>query len=469
MPSNAIDGDTDLAFQARLHDRGAYPIVAIVVVALVAFVGINLLPASDEARERTATVSRSSSSTPAATLAPSLTPSPEVVELARYTIPWRDMDIHLTAPTEWSKSDSETGVCRVDPGEDCIETNGPSLVVHEVTGVVSDACPADVEAESRFEGVGPTADDMSAALSNLAGPTRSGPTDVMLDSYPAKRFVLTFPDDFSAFCGGSEGRWLWENSDGSHFGLLTAGTATIYVIDVDGQRLVVTSHYRGHPRAETAQLDAVIASIDIEPAAEPMPSPRCATRSLPALDGSGPYLPIGTHSLTVACVEVTFDVGTSGWEVFKGSYITKSTEGPQGAEAIIFWTAFPNGGWASPCANLPSPSVGGSAADLATAVAGAPSTELVTKLSDVAIGGNTAAYVVLTVRQDLGCDPGFFYTWDSGFGGAFWMETRPGDTIKVWIVDMDGTLLFIEGVTKPDAGSAVEQEIEQIVESIRFG
>jgi hypothetical protein len=33
---------------------------------------------------------------------------------------------------------------------------------------------------------------------------------------------------------------------------------------------------------------------------------------------------------------------------------------------------------------------------------------------------------------------------------------------------VDGTLLFIAGVTKPDAGLGFEQEIQQIVGSIRF-
>ena len=49
-----------------------------------------------------------------------------------------------------------------------------------------------------------------------------------------------------------------------------------------------------------------------------------------------------------------------------------------------------------------------------------------------------------------------------------WSATEPGDTIRVWIVDLDGTRLFIAGGTKPDAGPELEQEIEQIVRSIWF-
>ena len=64
--------------------------------------------------------------------------------------------------------------------------------------------------------------------------------------------------------------------------------------------------------------------------------------------------------------------------------------------------------------------------------------------------------------------PGFFYNWKAKLGGALWTETKPGDTIRVWIVDVDGTLLFIAGETKPDAGSEVKREMKQIVGSIRF-
>jgi hypothetical protein len=76
--------------------------------------------------------------------------------------------------------------------------------------------------------------------------------------------------------------------------------------------------------------------------------------------------------------------------------------------------------------------------------------------------------VVFTVREDVGCDPGFFYTWRDVKGGAFWTRTHVGDTIRVWLVKLGRTLLFIEGDTHKAAGSDLELEIRQIVRSIRF-
>ena len=145
--------------------------------------------------------------------------------------------------------------------------------------------------------------------------------------------------------------------------------------------------------------------------------------------------------------------------------LNRSVWGPQGAEAIIYWTTFPHGEYADPCARVLSPRVGRSAADLATAVSTAPGTKLVKGPSDVTVGGRPAKHVVLVVRKKVGCDPGFFYTWRTGWGGAFWRTTDMGDTIRIWTVAVDGKRLFIAAATK---GGVLNKEIQQIVESIRF-
>ena len=166
---------------------------------------------------------------------------------------------------------------------------------------------------------------------------------------------------------------------------------------------------------------------------------------------------------------------SAGWERHGGSSagkpggrpmsLNKSAGGPQDAEAIIYWTGYPRGDYADPCARVLSPRVGRSAADLAAAVSRAPGTKLVKGPSDVSLGGHPAKHVVLTVRERVGCDPGFFYTWRTGWGGAFWRTTDVGDKIRVWIVAVGGKRLFIAAATK---AGGLEKEIQRIVESIRF-
>jgi hypothetical protein len=166
----------------------------------------------------------------------------------------------------------------------------------------------------------------------------------------------------------------------------------------------------------------------------------------------------------------------SEWDAYPHpASVNRSVWGAQGAEAIVFFTGFPDGEYADPCANLLTSPPSQSAADLTATVAAAPGTELVTGPSDVTVGGRPAKHVVLTVREDLGCDPGFFYTWKAGQGGALWPTTDEGATIRVWIVDVDGTLLFIEAETvreleewRTPLKDHLEREINQIVDSIRF-
>jgi hypothetical protein len=174
------------------------------------------------------------------------------------------------------------------------------------------------------------------------------------------------------------------------------------------------------------------------------------------------------HSRTVGGVPFSFTVGTAGWEEFGRISINKSIVGPQGAEAIIFWSSFPDGDDADLCTEVLNLPEDRSAGNLATAVANAPGTELVTGPSNVTLGGRAAKHVVLTVRKRVGCEPGFFYRWEDAEVGALWTQTNVGDTIRVWIVDVGGTRLFIEAETSTQADPQLEREVVEIVESIRF-
>ena len=184
---------------------------------------------------------------------------------------------------------------------------------------------------------------------------------------------------------------------------------------------------------------------------------------------------------TVDGVRFTLEVPDTGWEngphekigdTFRDHrlLISKSTVGPQGAEAIVFWAGLRGGGEATPCAKVLASAADRSRSDLAATMASAPGTKLVGGPSSVTVGGRPATRVALRVQKDLGCDPGYFFTWPHGprvLWGAFWPGTDVGDSIRVWIVDVGGKRLFFEAETKP--GHGLEREIGDIIRSIRFG
>ena len=207
------------------------------------------------------------------------------------------------------------------------------------------------------------------------------------------------------------------------------------------------------------------------PSATPIPTPSAPASGVPStspeVDPQSADYTIGTHALTVDGIAVSFSIPDQGWEPYQGFLIAKSIFGPQGAEGIVFWAGFPDGLAADPCGS-PSVLIGTSPGRVTEAVARDPGVDVVTAPVDVTVGGRPAKHVVVQVREDLGCDPGYFYNWKAQTGGALWPETQAGDTIRVWVVDVDGTLLFIGALTNPQANASLEREIEQIVSSIRF-
>jgi hypothetical protein len=194
-----------------------------------------------------------------------------------------------------------------------------------------------------------------------------------------------------------------------------------------------------------------------------------AGATLPAIAPPEPAVPF--PEAIVGDVQFRFGVvPATGWERPTLAFsLNKSVMGPQDAEAIIFWTSFPDGGYVSPCANVLGPEAGGSAADLAAAVATARGTALVKGPSDVIVGGLPAQQVAIVVRRDGGCDPGFFFTWPHDeCQGACWLETRVGYRISVWIFEVAHTLVVIEAATSKQAESELKREIREIVETVRF-
>ena len=184
----------------------------------------------------------------------------------------------------------------------------------------------------------------------------------------------------------------------------------------------------------------------------------------------GPERPLTDKrgSVLVDGVAFSFELSEEGWEQFGDISLNKSLERGQAAEALIYWTALPGGAIAHQCWFALGMPIGPSAADAVAAVATAQGIEVVAGPSDVEIGGRPATYLETIVREDRGCDPGYFHLWDYPYVGALWRGPGVGATIRVWIVEVDGVRLFIAGETVAHVDPAGGQEILSIVNSIRF-
>ena len=153
-----------------------------------------------------------------------------------------------------------------------------------------------------------------------------------------------------------------------------------------------------------------------------LPAPPAGVGPLEDLPGWSSCTKRCGRELTVGGVPLSFRVPTRGWEAFGDISINKSIVGPQGAEAIIYWTTIP-GDYANPCVDVLGMPVPRTVGELASEVADAPGTELLAGPTNVIVGGQRGKHVALIVREDLGCDPGILHL--ARHGGRRALGPRP--------------------------------------------
>ncbi len=247
----------------------------------------------------------------------------------------------------------------------------------------------------------------------------------------------------------------WRAQDMPTFAKVAIAAAAVVVIAVIGLNLL--------------PMDGGIGGSAAAPS--PSPTPRLSASPTPraAFPPKGELAVGARHHLTGGRVPYSLTVPTSGW-ISNGEWgIDKGTGfGPDGGGFILWPEESPVGVYADPCASTTAPPVGASAAKLAAAVAKVPGTDLVSGPTDVTVGGYPAKHVVLTIREDIDCAPNAFYLWYGPGSANARYASEKGSTVRVWIVDVDGKIVWIDGETYKGAGPGPGEEIQQIVDSIQF-
>jgi hypothetical protein len=174
-----------------------------------------------------------------------------------YSLPSFPLAITFEVPAGWhSCSDSliEQSVC-LTPTDFALDTRLSFVIVENV---VADPCsPGEEPLEPP---VGPSVDDLVAAISSLEGFEASVPVDLALDGYHGKRFTLTTPQD----PGCDLKTWATQERTNN----VSPGEVNLlHVLDVNGTRLVISGdYYLEEPAAAVrrAALEQIIASVQIE-------------------------------------------------------------------------------------------------------------------------------------------------------------------------------------------------------------
>lgn len=195
--------------------------------------------------------------------------------------------------------------------------------------------------------------------------------------------------------------------------------------------------------------------------------PSTAPAGLPP---AGP-LAIGRHPMILAGVPLSLELSTTGWTSVGDFFLDKGNVTAGDYASMLLWpNSAPDNTYSDPCTRTElDPPAGPSIADRAAAVAAVPGIELVSGPTEVTVGGHPAQRVVITIPSTIGCAANSFYLWydaQDPIGGRRYATA--GSTIYTWIIDVDGTVLWVEGETLTAGGPERAQEIQEIVDSIQF-
>jgi hypothetical protein len=240
-------------------------VIAAAAVVVVGVVGFGLVSGSSVpgvGASPTATPSAAPTPVPSASPILLLPSANTAIEPGRYRISSPVGDLSIDVPAGW-----------ISMGSDILRTTSDSdpeaaaiFAVWPISGTFADPC-TDHTLVQPTPGAG--IDDLADALANQPGTEAGPPTAVTVDGYAAKRVDSTVTADIEP-CGsgsGMDGFWLYAMPDGDRrYVQGTNELNQLYIVDVDGQRLTFNGRLPAAITAvDRAELEAIIASIDIEP------------------------------------------------------------------------------------------------------------------------------------------------------------------------------------------------------------
>jgi hypothetical protein len=233
---------------------------AVVLIAIVAGVSLVSRPSTVVAPPPTPSLSPSPSPSPRpeATAAALPLPSPdaELIPGTYELAPGFPASITFDIPSGWtacSASSVEQSVCGPDQSDAPFFPSVSFLVVQDV---LVDPCGT----TGQDPPLGPTVDDLVAAIAGLDGFQVTEPVDVTLDGHPGKELVVRAP-----LAPPCRDLGTWATSDRLN-GVSPGEANRLRIIDVNGTRIMVAAAYLPTAAAPAMPLDvkAILESVRID-------------------------------------------------------------------------------------------------------------------------------------------------------------------------------------------------------------
>jgi hypothetical protein len=91
---------------------------------------------------------------------------------------------------------------------------------------------------------------------------------------------------------------------------------------------------------------------------------------------------------------------------------------------------------------------------------------------DVTVGGYAGKSITLHVPDDVvvkECEGGFFVRYGYAESPVWHYNHGPGQIDELWILDVDGSVVVLDAMHRPDTSEGLVEEMRTIVESTTFG
>lgn len=186
----------------------------------------------------------------------------EAIEPGRYRIPkseWSAADFAVTFPEGWSVQYGHVYHQNDQQGETA------EFYAIDLDEIYTDSC----HGEGIPRALGPGVDDLVTALLEQKGTVANEPVETTVGGHPATRIDLKIPKGLDlADCrladDGVLGLQLWYSASADkYFVLQPTGTASIYILDVDGDRQVFLTQQFSPTREDRDEVQAVLDSIRV--------------------------------------------------------------------------------------------------------------------------------------------------------------------------------------------------------------
>ena len=241
--------------------------IAAAAVVVMAVVGYNLIPGNRGIGGIGPAPTASPTPVPTPTATPVALPTSGALAPGTYSVTDRSLTgvsrVTLSVPAGWSIPTATDMIVIKNEGQ----PGEVGLTTWVVSHVFADACKWDTNA---LVNAGTSVDQLVTALAAQKSRQASTPTALTVGGFSAKRIDLTVSPTLStATCtNGNLRYWPGAGPDlGSGMCCNRAGnTDAIYVVDVNGARLVIVArHYPGSSAADQAELQAIVDSIELTP------------------------------------------------------------------------------------------------------------------------------------------------------------------------------------------------------------